>query len=46
MKISWEIEKKLTGQWFAFLQEKIVEEFLMNQILIKLFKTVAILKIL
>ena len=27
MKISWEIEKKLTGQWFAFLQEKIVEEF-------------------
>ena len=27
MKISQEIEKKLTGQWFAFLQEKIVEEF-------------------
>ena len=27
MKISEEIEKKLTGQWFAFLQEKIVEEF-------------------
>ena len=27
MKISREIEKKLTGQWFAFLQEKIVEEF-------------------
>ena len=27
MKISPEIEKKLTSQWFAFLQEKIVEEF-------------------
>ena len=27
MKISREIEKKLTSQWFAFLQEKIVEEF-------------------
>ena len=27
MKISQEIEKKLTGQWFAFLQKKIVEEF-------------------
>ena len=27
MKISQEIEKKLSGQWFAFLQEKIVEEF-------------------
>ena len=27
MKISQEIEKKLTSQWFAFLQEKIVEEF-------------------
>ena len=27
MKISQEIEKKLTGQWFAFLQRKILEEF-------------------
>ena len=27
MKISQEIQKKLTVQWFAFLQEKIVEEF-------------------
>ena len=27
MKINGEIEKKLTGQWFAFLQKKIVEEF-------------------
>ena len=27
MNISREIEKKLTSQWFAFLQEKIVEEF-------------------
>mgnify|MGYP001402436679 FL=1 len=27
MKISQEIEKKLSSQWFAFLQHKIVEEF-------------------
>ena len=27
MKISQEIEKKLTSQWFTFLQHKIVEEF-------------------